>query len=231
MLVAFEGIDGAGKRTQTELLCSRLEAEGRSVAILSFPRYGKTLMAHTIAEYLNGRFGDLNATPPEFAALLYAGDRLESRELLLEKLSAHDVVLVDRYVASNAAYQAAKLEEDRRKLFLRWLDRLDYGVYGLPQADATVYLDVPVDLSSRMVAMKDPRDYTSSAADLHERNAAYMERCRQVYVSLLEAQYRSRWLRVGCTGPDGELRSKAAIHQAVRDSLVPVLGVGSPEIA
>lgn len=231
MLVAFEGIDGAGKRTQTELLCSRLEEEGRSAALLSFPRYGKTLMAHTIAEYLNGRFGDLNATPPEFAALLYAGDRLESRELLLEKLSTHDVVVVDRYVASNAAYQAAKLEEERREHFLRWLDRLEYGVYGLPQADATVYLDVPVSLSARMVAMKDPRDYTEDAADLHERNAAYMERCRQMYLSLLEAQNRSRWLCVGCTGPGGELRTKASIHKSVRDSLVPVLGAGSSEVA
>ena len=223
MLVAFEGIDGAGKRTQTELLRSHLEAEGRSVTILSFPRYGKTLMAHTIAEYLNGRFGDLNATPPEFAALLYAGDRLESREMLLEKLSTHDVVVVDRYIASNAAYQAAKLEEDRREQFLQWLDRLEYGVHALPEADVTLYLDVSVSLSSRMVAMKEPRDYTRSAADLHERNAAYMERCRQMYLSLLEVQYRSRWLRVACTAPDGKLRSKAAIHQAVRDALGPHL--------
>lgn len=223
MLVAFEGIDGAGKRTQTELLCSRLEAEGRSVSFLSFPRYGKTLMAHTVADYLNGRFGDLNATPPEFAALLYAGDRLESREMLLEMLSTHDDVVVDRYVASNAAYQAAKLDGARRKRFLHWLDRLEYGVYGLPEADITLFLDVPVSLSSRMVAMKDPRDYTRHAKDLHERNAAYMERCRQMYVSLLQAQHRSRWLRIGCTAPGGKLRSKAAVHQAVREALGPLL--------
>ncbi len=194
------------------------------MSLLSFPRYGKTLMAQTIADYLNGRFGDLNATPPEFAALLYAGDRLESRGMLLEQLGAHDVVVVDRYVASNAAYQAAKLGADRRKGFLQWLDSLEYGLYGLPEADITLLLDVPVGLSSRLVAMKDPRDYTRDAADLHERNLAYMDRCSQMYASLLQRQHRSRWLRIVCTEPDGKLRSKVAIHQSIRDGLVPLLG-------
>ncbi len=199
------------------------------MTLLSFPRYGKTLMAHTIADYLNGRFGDLNATPPEFAALLYAGDRLESRGMLLENLGTHDVVVVDRYVASNAAYQAAKLGEDRREEFLLWHDSLEYEVYGLPEADITLLLDVPVGLSSRLVAMKDPRDYTRDAADLHERNTAYMDRCRQMYSLLLQRQHRSRWLRVVCTDSDGKLRSKATIHQSIRDALVPLLEIHSQD--
>ncbi len=163
MLVAIEGIDGVGKRTQVNLLKARLEGEGCRVGFLSFPRYGKTFMAETIAEYLNGGFGDLNATPPEFAALLYAGDRLESRELLMRMLEERDVVLVDRYVASNAAYQSAKLKGDARQRFLAWQTRLEYEVYVLPEADVTLFLDLPVPLSQQLVRKKAPRQYTRSS--------------------------------------------------------------------
>src|SRR5436190_2253058 len=114
MLLAIEGIDGAGKNTQAGLLRTRAEASGLSAAVLSFPRYGETRYAQFVADYLNGAYGDLGSVGAHFAALLYAGDRMESRDTVRALAEAHDLVVFDRYVASNLAYQAAKLEPQRR---------------------------------------------------------------------------------------------------------------------
>src|SRR5436309_12852628 len=103
MLIAIEGIDGSGKGTQARRLIERLAASGRRAALLSFPRYGETLFGRAIGEFLNGRFGTLDQVHPFLASLLYAGDRFESRRLLAELLATHDVVVLDRYVASHLA--------------------------------------------------------------------------------------------------------------------------------
>ena len=40
-LIVFEGTDGSGKATQTELLCQALEKQGIPFRRLAFPRYGE----------------------------------------------------------------------------------------------------------------------------------------------------------------------------------------------
>ena len=184
MLVAIEGIDGAGKHTQTQLLQQKAEAAGLSTGLLSFPRYGQTLMAHSVADYLNGKFGEIDAMPAHFPALLYAGDRFESRALVRQLLDEKEVLLIDRYVASNLAHQAAKLPLEARDAFIDWLTQVEHEVYGLPPADVTVYLDVPVAVASALIAKKKPRSYTDAAADLHEKNVTYLAACLDVYTTL-----------------------------------------------
>src|SRR5690606_9886414 len=79
---------------------------GLSVGRLAFPRYG-TLHADLAADSLHGGQAGL-ADSPHAMALLFAMDRHAAREELLELGETHDVVLLDRYVASNAAYTAAR---------------------------------------------------------------------------------------------------------------------------
>lgn len=219
MLIAIEGIDGAGKRTQTERLKARLEANGFTVGVISFPRYGETIMARAVADYLNGKFGDIGDMPAHFPALLYAGDRFESRTLLCELLNARDIVLADRYVASNLAYQGAKLGDAERAEFIDWMTRIEHDVYQLPLADLTVYLDVPVQVSSSLVAKKPKRSYTDATKDLHERNADYMAACRDVYSMLIGAQHRSQWVAVACTDHHGVMRDINTIHAAIWETV------------
>ena len=152
MLIALEGVDGAGKGTQLELVSGLLRQAGLTIEVISFPRYRQGLFGDSVARFLNGGFGDPGAVPPHFPALLFACDRLEHRRELLEQLERADVVLADRYVASNAAYQAARLEGEERAAFLAWLLRVEYEVFELPQPALQVYLRVEVGTAQRLVA-------------------------------------------------------------------------------
>jgi dTMP kinase len=103
-IVAFEGIDGSGKETQSNLLQQRCVASGLRTALIRFPQYGQTAFAELITDYLNGRLGSLGEVDPRLAGLLFAGDRFECKKEINEAVGSTDVVIFDRYVASNLAH-------------------------------------------------------------------------------------------------------------------------------
>ncbi len=222
MLIALEGIDGAGKQTQTRLLLDHLVAAGYRAATLAFPRYGETFFAQSIAAYLQGRFGALATVDPHLAALLYAGDRLESKPLLTRLAAEHDVVVLDRYVASNLAHQGARVPPAARPEFLTWLATIEYDIYGLPEADLTLYLDITTSAAQGLVHRRGAAG-RGPARDLHEIDAAYLETCRQVYLMLLAQGYRSRWVAIPCCDPAGAVRPPEAVHAAVWEAVAPHL--------
>jgi dTMP kinase len=211
MLLAIEGVDGAGKGTLARNLLARAAAAGVSAASLSFPRYEETHFARLIAQYLNGRFGALGEAPPRFAALLYAGDRGESRDRLRELLARCRLVVLDRYVASNVAYNAAKLPEAERTGLIAWLHELEYDVLELPAADLTCLLTTPPAIADALVARKAERSYTAAKRDLHEADRGYLAEVARVYDRLATANARSTWLRLAATDEAGALRPPDAI--------------------
>ena len=73
ILIAIEGIDGAGKGTQVQTLVKRLQETGLRCGTLQFPRYSETTFGAAIGDFLNGRFGTLDQVHPQLAAVLYAG--------------------------------------------------------------------------------------------------------------------------------------------------------------
>ena len=109
-LLVIEGLDGAGKNTVTHALKAHLEGLGAGVHTVAFPRYGVDVHADLIRDGLHGRLGDVTESVYGFQ-LLFALDRRDAAGELREALERHDVVLVDRYVASNAAYGAARLQQ------------------------------------------------------------------------------------------------------------------------
>ena len=86
-LIVLEGIDGSGKRTQLEALARELSARQIVSTSISFPRY-EGFFGKLVARFLNGEFGSLAAVDPHFSALLYAGDRLESKPALEASLAS-----------------------------------------------------------------------------------------------------------------------------------------------
>lgn len=210
MLVAIEGIDGAGKGTLAQGLLALAAAEGVTAASLSFPRYDETAFAALIAQYLNGRFGSITQVPVRFAALLYAGDRYETRPKLEALLAQHRLVILDRYVASNMAYNAAKLAADERQDLIDWLDDTEFGVFGLPRPDLTLLVGTRPDVADALVGRKDARSYTAAARDLHEADRAFMAEVAVVYDDLAR-RGGDKWLRLDPLDADGNLRPPADI--------------------
>ena len=123
-LIVVEGLDGAGKRTLSDALCAALTARGATVALLAFPRYDADVHAGLARDALYGRLGDL-AGSVYGMALLFALDRQAAADGLQDARAGHDVVMVDRYIASNAAYGAARLHQDARGEFVEWVRALE----------------------------------------------------------------------------------------------------------
>ena len=217
LLVAIEGIDGSGKGTQAARLHDAFCSAGVRSELISFPRYRQTQFGEKIGDFLNGRFGDLDQISPFLVALLFAGDRFESRRMLQNAIAENDIVICDRYVASNIAHQAAKVTGDERRELVRWVKHVEYQVYELPVADQTLFLDLPVAQATTLIAQKARRSYTDRAADLQEADAGYLQHVYDVYSEL--AQQEAGWMRITCSdGP--KIRSieeiAAQVWQTIR---------------
>jgi len=215
-LVAIEGIDGSGKGTQAQRLQATLIDSGETAALISFPRYTSTLFGNAVGDFLNGRFGALDDVSPFLVSLLYAGDRFESRQLLCEALRRHDVVVLDRYVASNVAHQGAKLTGEQRREFVDWIRTIEYEIFELPRPDLVVLLDLPARKAQQLIARKRTRTYTEKAADLQESDLKYLEKVRGLYLELAAAE--PGWYRLECL-PGESLRSIDEIADEVRTVL------------
>ncbi|MEY3173933.1 MAG: Thymidylate kinase [Planctomycetota bacterium] len=205
VLIAIEGIDGAGKGTQAAKLTGSLRELGLRVDSLQFPRYAATTFGRSIADFLNGRFGALDQVHPLLASVLYAGDRFESRGLLLQMLEDNDVLVLDRYVGSNLAHQAAKLSGQERADLMDWVEQVEYGVFQLPRPRLTILIDMSSQMSRELVARKGTRDYTQQQADLHESDLPYLEKVRRCYLALSHS--RLDWRTVHGLAEDGRLRT------------------------
>ncbi|MGI2047906.1 dTMP kinase [Shewanella sp. 08P_2] len=196
MIIAIEGIDGSGKNTQTTLLVKKLSEQGMKVVMLGFPCYSETFFGKEVGYYLNGHFGGLDDVSPKLASMLYAGDRFEKKSEIKEALDNGAIVIIDRYVSSNIAHQSAKVTGLERVELQSWIETLEYDVYGLPRPNLNILLDLDVSSSSKLVLMKDARDYTIKSKDLHEENSGYLEEVASVYRSL--AAGSADWEVVNC---------------------------------
>lgn len=200
MIVAIEGIDGAGKNTLTRALVAGLGAAGRRVTTLAFPRYSIAPLGPAVRSLLTGDpalaalAGSAHAT-----ALLFALDRANARPELLAAAGSRDVVLVDRYVASNAAYGAARLPAEDRPAFLDWVAATELGSLGLPRPDLQVLLRVPV-ATARAQARSRAAGDAERGADAFEADDALQQRVDTVYGELAASAWVAPWLVVDRDG-------------------------------
>lgn len=220
-LIAIEGIDGAGKGTQAGRLVSSLRELGLKVDTLQFPRYSATTFGSAIGDFLNGRFGALNEVHPQLAAVLYAGDRYESRSLLMSLMNENDVVVLDRFVGSNLAHQSAKLEGDARLALTAWIEKIEHEVFGLPRPALTILIDMSSQMSRELVSRKAARDYTTQEADLQESDLPYLEKVRRCYLAL--SHDRPDWRTVHGLDDAGTLKSIEAVGDEILAVVKPQL--------
>ena len=215
LLIDIEGIDGSGKGTQAQRLFERLVAEGAAARIRSFPRYDATLFGQAIGEFLNGAYGTLDQVHPFLVSLLFAGDRFESRGVLLEALQSSDVVVLDRYVPSNVAHQASKLGGEQRSELARRILKIEFEIFALPKPDLVLLLDLPVPVAQDLIGRKAARNYTDRAHDLQEADGTYLGRVREMYLEL--ARTEANWQIINCC-PANRLKSVDEIAAEIWDA-------------
>jgi dTMP kinase len=195
VLIAIEGVDGAGKRTLTTGLRAEFEAAHKSVASLAFPRYGHSITADLAAEALHGQHGDL-ATSVYAMAVLFALDRADAKEEIGHLDTAYDVVILDRYVASNAAYSAARLQQGADSDVVTWVQELEYDRLKLPKPDWQVLLDVPAELAAERAENRANAE-ADRAKDVYERNDGLQRRTGEVYAALAAKNWCGQWMKAG----------------------------------
>ncbi|HEV7788699.1 MAG TPA: dTMP kinase [Pseudonocardia sp.] len=190
-LVVVEGLDGAGKRTLVESLAGALSAGGARVARAAFPRYDADVYGSLVADALHGRLGDLTDSVHGMA-VLFGLDRRAAAGELRTALAESDVVLVDRYLASNAAYGAARLHQSGAGDFVAWVRALELERFAIPAPDLQLLLRVPREVAAERAARRETLD-ASRARDSYESDDALQRRCSRVYDELAAADWVSPW--------------------------------------
>ena len=200
-LIVLEGLDGSGKRTLTAELAQRWRSAGLTVATMSFPRYGQDVHADLVRDALYGRLGDLSDSVYG-PALLFALDRRAAAAQIRELLGDHDVLLLDRYVSSNAAYGAARLGGPEVGTdFPDWVRALEVERFGVPVPDRQILLATPPALAAERARGRAAADL-DRALDRFEADAALQRRTGEMYRVLADREFLSPWT-VLTPGPDG----------------------------
>ncbi|HYA56413.1 MAG TPA: dTMP kinase [Nitrososphaerales archaeon] len=191
IFIVVEGIDAAGKRTQTSILRAWFNSKGLTTHTLSFPAY-ETIIGKEIRKFLDGSAN----YPQQVRAMLYAANRWEKKAELEAILSKTDVTIVDRYSGSNLAYGVSN------GLELEWLLNLEDG---LPKPDLVLLLDAS---PTKLVPRRGDRK------DSYERNIGLQEKARDAYLGLAK---RFGWRIVNADG--GIEETSGGIISAVSQSL------------
>lgn len=136
-------------------------------------------------------------------AVLFALDRAGAVSDLRRMLHRHDVVLLDRYVASNAAYSAARVHQDADGAMVEWVRALEFDRLVLPRPSAQILLDVPVEVAEHRARGREQED-PSRARDAYERDGGLQARTAAVYAGLAASSWMSPWFVVNGAQADGE---------------------------
>jgi dTMP kinase len=192
LLVAFEGIDGAGKTTQAQLLARRLRDVGLPVTATKEPTsgpYGQRLRASATSGRLE-REDELQT---------FIDDRRDHVERVIgPALAASRVVIVDRYYFSTAAYQGARnFDPDA-------IIAVNEGF--APKPDLLVLLDIPVDEALRRI----DRRQNGNRNGNHFEKRTTLQKCAAIFAQLS----RPDLLRIDGTA------GIVAIHERIIEALV-----------
>jgi dTMP kinase len=192
-IVAIEGIDAAGKNTQSLLLRRELTRRGIKASGLSFPDYN-TPIGRQIRSFLSGA----DRYPVQLQHLLFAANRWEKCYELTSRLKSGEAIIVNRYTDSNIAYGAAN------GLDVEWLANLEKG---LPKPDLVILLDAPI------ISLNPRRPEASK--DTYEKSTRLQAKAQKIYRELAHSE---DWKLIDASRSIGDVQ--AAVLAAVRESLL-----------
>jgi dTMP kinase len=178
MFITFEGMDGAGKTTQINLLKKHLEEKGYDVVLTREP--GGTEVCEKIRDIIldKDHFGMNNMCE----AFLYAASRAEHVEKVIKPaLKAGKIVICDRFVHSSIAYQGYGRGLGK-EVVAAINDRAVDGVY----PDMTFFMMLPADNVHNRINQSG-KDHDR----LEKENVEFFERISKGYMELAENEDKS----------------------------------------
>jgi dTMP kinase len=219
--IVIEGLDGSGKSTQIKNLRRYLEQKDLAYEYLHFPRTDSRIYGDLISRFLRGELGDIETVNPYLIALIYAGDRNDAKGLINQWLSQDKLVIVDRYVYSNIAFQCAKLNtEEEKKELSHWIKDLEFNYYSLPQPNINIFLDVPFEFTKHNLTKRrsgHDRDYLNGKEDIHEKNIEFQNEVRNIYLN--EAKDDIRLNIISCADENGVMSEQQVVFNKLIDLL------------
>ena len=166
LYLVIEGIDGAGKQTQTNLLKEYLKSIGKKVITKSFPDYGSD-GCKPVQMYLDGKLSKTaNEVNAYQSSVLFAVDRFCTMTQLKKNIDNDSVVVFDRYVSSNMLHQGGKIHNDEElEKFLKWLEEFEFEVMKIPKPDKIFFLSVPPEISLKLIAERNAKNQLKSKTE------------------------------------------------------------------
>jgi dTMP kinase len=219
-LIVIEGTDGSGKATQAKLLVEALTKKGNSVELVDFPQYGKPSAA-MVEEYLNGKLGTADEVGPYRASIFYAVDRYAKSHEMKKWLSEGRIIICNRYITANKGHQAGKLPSEKEvDSYLKWIDELEFNVFGIPKPDKVIFLHMPPEVGQKLVDKKGARQYVGgNKRDIHEADIEHLKNAEKAYLYVAK---KEKWDIIECS--DGkEPLTIETIHKRILEKVSKAL--------
>lgn len=213
-IFVIEGGDGAGKETQTKLMITRLQAEGRKVKTLDFPNDASP-SGWAIRDVLSGKCGNLKDIAFGAFAALYSFNRFEKRKLLHYWVQKGVNVILDRYMTANFGYHCLRVEKDEdRKHEIMQMEAFECNYLFLPKAHRVAYLQL-----SPLVAMQSLlADASRKELDMFERASIERKKTIQGCFKWCCKQYHHQWACIPCVEGDedsGRRLTREEVHESI----------------
>jgi len=175
LMIVFEGIVGAGKKTHIKLLTEKLQKLGKEVTTISFPDFEGEIARLT-------KRVDFD---PFTLSLLYAADRSRHQERIKSILEKGGIILTDRYCYSNFAFQSA------RGVPLDWLITIEKNIV---KPDLVFLIDAPIEISMRRVQQANIEDFTKKdILERIQRERSSLEKTSEMFLYLAKRNLESKW--------------------------------------
>lgn len=165
-IIAFEGLDKAGKATLSHHLANYLEAKDFTVGLMDFHRYS-TPTGQLIKKFLYGEYD----VPQDAIELIMAADKVAAlQDFKMLEQEGYDYLILDRYKLSQYVYSMAN-NYDADRAHALW--------EMIPNPDYTFYVDVTPETSMK-------RQGKHGINDRYESDHALLTRVRDGYLDFVE---------------------------------------------